>query len=451
MSIHSRFTSRRHWQECSVTYTWSIMRRILIVLFSLALIIPAAPAQAVPNEASYTAVQASSMWNQGFTGEGTTIALIDQGVNLDHPYFQDRVVDGVCVYSGATGEVCPNGTLFQTGAAAASQKKVFGVLDQSQSHGNMTAGIVAGKPNNQAPGGIAPDANILMANTDFYPQSIVQILDYIYDKREEHNIVALSMSFGVFAINSRADLLSCKTNVIYAQVRDRLQKLRSVGIMPFAASGNGYNLNSVESYAPTCLDEAVSVGSLNQDNEVSIYTTMSEKVELLAPDYTLSANTFSYSQASGTSAASPLVAGGYALLRQKYPEFSAQQVLNAMKNGGTPVDDIIIKGTPSLNLAGADYLLNDMRKGSSGSVDGVATKKVTVGTFNGFIAIFTKGYEGQKLSAKVAGKWLVQDPIQNYRTFDYSRVTRNTGAGYLIDVDVYVDGVLKESTQVLTR
>lgn len=315
----------------------------------------------------------------------------------------------------------------------------------------MTAGIVAGKPNSQAPGGVAPDANILMANTDFYPQSIVQILDYIYEKREEHNIVALSMSFGVFAINSRADLLSCATNPVYADVRERLEKLRDVGIIPFAASGNGYNLDSAENWAPTCLEEAVSIGSINRSNEVSIYTTMSEKVELLAPDYALSANTYSYSQASGTSAATPLVAGAYALLTQKYPEMTSQQILNAMKNGGNPIDDVIIKGTPALNLKGADFLLEDLRETGVEQPAQSPDQKITVGTFNGFIAIFTRGYEGQKLSAKVAGKWLVQDPIENYKNFDYSRVTRNTGAGFEITVELYIDGQFIRTETVTTR
>ena len=427
------------------------MRKVLVALISFALIIPAAPAQAAPTESAYVAVEAESMWNQGFTGEGTTIALIDQGVNLNHPYFEDRVVDGVCVYSGATGEVCPNGSKYQTGVQAASQKRVLGLLDQSQDHGNMTAGIVAGKPNSQAPGGIAPDSKILMANTDFYPQSIVQILDYIYEKRTEHNIVALSMSFGVFAINSRADLLSCATNPVYADVRERLEKLRGVGIIPFAASGNGYNLDSVENWAPTCLEEAVSVGSVNRDNQVSIYTTMSEKVELLAPDYALSANTYSYATASGTSAATPLVAGSYALLRQKYHELTAQQILNAMKNGGNPIDDVIIKGTPALNLKGADFLLAELRETGVEQPETNPDQKITVGTFNGFIAIFTRGYEGQKLSAKVAGKWLVQDPIENYKNFDYSRVTRNTGAGYEITVELYIDGEFVRTETVTTR
>jgi subtilisin family serine protease len=315
----------------------------------------------------------------------------------------------------------------------------------------MTAGIVAGKPNSQAPGGIAPDANILMANTDFYPQSIVQILDYIYEKREEHNIVALSMSFGVFAINSRADLLSCATNPVYADVRESLEKLRSVGIMPFAASGNGYNLDSAENWAPTCLEEAVSVGSINPDNEVSIYTTISDKVELLAPDYTFSANTYSYRQASGTSAATPLVAGAYALLRQKYPDLTAQQILNAMKNGGNPIDDVIIKQIPALNLKGADFLLEDLSESGVEAPEENPEQKITVGTFNGFIAIFSRGYEGQKLSAKVAGKWLVQDPIENYKSFDYSRVTRNTGAGFDITVELYIDGQFIRTEKVTTR
>lgn len=65
--------------------------------------------------------------------------------------------------------------------------------------------------------------------------------------------------------------------------------------------------------------------------------------------------------------------------------------------------------------------------------------QVTVGTFKGFIAIFTKDLEGQKLSARVAGKWLVQDSISTFKDFGYSRVVRFTGAGYDILVDVYIN------------
>jgi len=80
-----------------------------------------------------------------------------------------------------------------------------------------------------------------------------------------------------------------------------------------------------------------------------------------------------------------------------------------------------------------------------------ADQKITVGTFKGYVAIYTKGYMGQKLSAKVAGKWLVVDPIAAYKSNDYSRTVRLTGAGYSITVDLYIDGVFVRSEVVTTK
>jgi len=80
-----------------------------------------------------------------------------------------------------------------------------------------------------------------------------------------------------------------------------------------------------------------------------------------------------------------------------------------------------------------------------------ADQKITVGTFKGYVAIYTKGYMGQKLSAKVAGKWLVVDPIAAYKSNDYSRTVRLTGAGYTIAVDLYIDGAFVRSEVVTTK
>jgi len=80
----------------------------------------------------------------------------------------------------------------------------------------------------------------------------------------------------------------------------------------------------------------------------------------------------------------------------------------------------------------------------------VSLQTITVGTFKGYVAIYTKGYMGQKLSAKVAGKWLVVDPIAAYKSNDYSRTVRLTGAGYTIAVDLYIDGKFVRSEVVTT-
>ena len=86
-----------------------------------------------------------------------------------------------------------------------------------------------------------------------------------------------------------------------------------------------------------------------------------------------------------------------------------------------------------------------------GAAEASADQKITVGTFKGYVAIYTKGYMGQKLSAKVAGKWLVVDPIAAFKSNDYSRTVRLTGAGYTITVDLYIDGAFVRSEVVTTK
>jgi uncharacterized repeat protein (TIGR02543 family) len=64
---------------------------------------------------------------------------------------------------------------------------------------------------------------------------------------------------------------------------------------------------------------------------------------------------------------------------------------------------------------------------------------VSVGTFRGFVAVFTKDLEGQELTAKIAGKWIRQNPVRKFKNFSYSRLVRLTGAGYDIAIDVYIN------------
>ena len=418
-------------------------KKILGVIASLLLLVTGltSPAVAAPSEPAYQAINIDSAWGKNILGQGVTVAMIDQGVNLQHEYFDGQIVDGFCMYQPTVQAFCPNGTKFQTGIAAASQRRDSrGALYVDESHGNMVAGIVAGKPNTVAPGGIAPQAKIVMANTDMQPRSVVAALEYFYENREKYNIVAISMSFGILGLTSRQDLLNCNTNPVYTQVRASLKKLREVGVIPFAAAGNGFYLNSVESWAPTCLDEAVSVGSVNDLGQISIYNTMSKKVELLAPDYALSATTTGYQQASGTSAAAPMVAASYALLRQQFPKHSAQAVLEAMKVSGKKIDDIILKAIPMVDIAAAQRTLEATPETSSPVVT-PTTKRVTVGTFNGYIAMYAQGFEGSQFIARVAGKWISVSPLKNLEGKSYALIRRNTGAGYDVKVEVWIDGV----------
>jgi len=335
-----------------------MFRKLASALIGLTLLVSSTTAYAAPVEPAYTAHKIQEIWAKGFKGEGVTVAVIDQGINLTHEYFTGQVVDGICVYQSANQHLCPNGLKYQTGIQAASQRFDKGVIVSSENHGNMVAGLIAGNPNAQAPGGIAPNSKLLMANTDLALPSLVTALNYIYDNRAKYNIVAVSMSFGITGGSSRNYLLDCNLNPDYAQLKATLSKLRSAGIMPFGASGNGFVLNEITGSAPTCLSEVVTIGSVDQAGKVSMYSNMNSKVELLGTDYAKSATTIGYQTAGGTSAATPVVAASYALLRQAFPSASAQLVLDSMKQSGKLIDDVIRKQIPVVDLSAAYSMLS---------------------------------------------------------------------------------------------
>jgi hypothetical protein len=77
----------------------------------------------------------------------------------------------------------------------------------------------------------------------------------------------------------------------------------------------------------------------------------------------------------------------------------------------------------------------------------VAAEKVNVGSFKGYVALYAKGYAGQKMSAIVAGKWIVVASLAT----DFERVVRYTGAGYDIVTTIYIDGVKVQTFNVTTK
>lgn len=81
-----------------------------------------------------------------------------------------------------------------------------------------------------------------------------------------------------------------------------------------------------------------------------------------------------------------------------------------------------------------------------------ATKKVNAGSFKGYVAVYAKGYEGQRLSAKIGKDWVIVDPIvNNQENGTLFRVTDFTGAGVDIAVRIYIDRVLLDTINLTTK
>jgi len=79
-------------------------------------------------------------------------------------------------------------------------------------------------------------------------------------------------------------------------------------------------------------------------------------------------------------------------------------------------------------------------------------QKVNAGSFKGYVAVYARGYEGQRLSAKIGKDWVIVDPIvNNQENGSLFRVTDFTGAGVDIAVRIYIDRVLIDTINLTTK
>ena len=80
----------------------------------------------------------------------------------------------------------------------------------------------------------------------------------------------------------------------------------------------------------------------------------------------------------------------------------------------------------------------------------VTAQKVNAGSFKGYVALYAKGYEGQRMSAKVGNDWVIVPSIPA-ATNDLFRAVEFVGAGVDISVRIYIDRVLLATIPLLTK
>jgi protocatechuate 3,4-dioxygenase beta subunit len=76
-----------------------------------------------------------------------------------------------------------------------------------------------------------------------------------------------------------------------------------------------------------------------------------------------------------------------------------------------------------------------------------ADTKVNAGSFKGYVAVYAKGHEGKRLSAKIGNDWVVVESLAS----NFERIVDFTGAGYTISVRIYIDRVLVDTIVVTTK
>jgi subtilisin family serine protease len=305
-----------------------------------------------------------------YTGSGQAVAILDTGVDKNHPFLQGKVVSEACYSSnvptsGATS-LCPGGVTESTAVNSALN------CDTSEvaicSHGTHVAGIAAGK--GESFSGVAKDASIIAIQVFSlfndparcgddgpcvlsYTSDQIKGLERVYALRNTYAIASANMS-----LSGGAYAEPCNS----AQHKPIIDSLRAAGIATVAASGDSGNTHAIG--VPACVDSAVSVGSTSGSDEISYFTNSAYFLSLLAPgsSITSSVPAGGYQSMSGTSMAAPHVAGAWAVLKQARPDASVDEVLDALQDTGIPVtdtrDEADSRVKPRIDVQGALQELN---------------------------------------------------------------------------------------------
>ena len=319
-----------------------------------------------------TTLGARAWWDAGYTGAGVDVALIDSGV---------APVQGLA----ASGKIINGPDLsFESQSAALRNLDTYG-------HGTFMAGLIAGRDDNATTPysgnpasvytGMAPDARIVSlkvatadGGTDV--SQVIAAIDWVVQHKNDNgmNIRVLNLSYG--------------TNSTQAYTVDPLafavEQAWNHGIVVVAAAGNsgwqrGHNASGLASPAYDPFIIGVGASDTNAtltcaDDRVATFSASASTGKAKAPDFVAPGahlqglrvpNSFidqthpegridaRFTRGSGTSEATAITSGAIALILQKYPNLTPDQVKklitdNALKLKGSSNE---VQGTGELSLA----------------------------------------------------------------------------------------------------
>ncbi|UPV74123.1 S8 family serine peptidase [Halorussus limi] len=226
----------------------------------------------------------------GDLGAGADVAILDTGIDDDHPDLTDHLGKGKAFVTCDTSGGC------RYGAKPADNTCNYSWTDDNN-HGTHCAGIAAGDDNSQGVVGAAPDATLHAVKvldkcgSGTY-SDIAAGVEYVADQGWDVASMSLGGSSGSSAL------------------KDAVQYAQGQGVFVVAAAGNSGPCSDCVSY-PAAYSEVMAVSSTASDDSLSDFSSTGPEVEIAAPgtDIYSSVANGGYDTYSGTSMATPHVAG----------------------------------------------------------------------------------------------------------------------------------------------
>lgn len=263
-----------------------------------------------------------SLYKDNLYGQGIAIAVIDTGI---YPHIDFLIPKNKIIY-------------FKD--FVKNKKYCY----DDNGHGTFVSGVIAGGGFlNKKYTGIAPKSNIISLkaldeNGETGAFTILEAMQWVYDNKDKYNIKVVCMSFG------------SNPNSFNDPLIKGAEKLWNSGIVVVAAAGNsGPNLETIKS--PGISNKIITVGALNdkrtneeefcrENFEIAEFSSRGPAFNYYKPDCIASGvninglkndETF-FTKMSGTSVATPIVAGVCALIVQKLPKIKPDQLKYILLN-----------------------------------------------------------------------------------------------------------------------
>ena len=258
-------------------------------------------------------IRADRVWNElNINGGGVKVAILDTGVQASH----GELSNSVLLTADFTGE--------------------GGANIDSSGHGTHVSGIVTAdgvfniSSTNNLATGVAPGADIIVGKvcgSSGCPEDAI-FAGIEWAVAQNADVMNLSLGGGLtFAENCDGDPLADKVNWAVAN-----------GVVATISSGNDYSKKGVS--FPACASGAIAVGAVDKSDKIARFSNSGPALDIVAPGVSIlstysctavgDCNSTWYAYLSGTSMSSPHVAGVVALILEKNPTFTVDQVKQAL-------------------------------------------------------------------------------------------------------------------------